>query len=107
VSTYRKVRDRASFAFALVSVGAALEMDGDRVSDLRIAWGGVAHRPWRARTAERILLENVLTPDAVREAVDAELAVATSGEDSAYKLPMLRNTTELVLSRLAEAGGTR
>ena len=54
-STYHKARDRASYAFALVSVAAALELEGDEVRDVRIAWGGVAHRPWRATRAEEAL----------------------------------------------------
>jgi xanthine dehydrogenase YagS FAD-binding subunit len=54
-SKYRKVRDRASYAFALVSVAAALELDGGTVTDVRIAFGGVAHKPWRARLAEEEL----------------------------------------------------
>src|SRR5690606_28170536 len=54
-STYRKVRDRASFAFALVSAAAAVEVQGGVVQDVRLALGGVAHAPWRARRAERAL----------------------------------------------------
>ena len=75
-STYRKVRERASYAFALVSVGAVLELDGDRVGELRLALGGVAHRPYRARAVEAALVGQPLTDDAVRAAVDAELAAA-------------------------------
>ncbi|MCW2793143.1 MAG: xanthine dehydrogenase fad-binding subunit [Nocardioides sp.] len=101
-STYRKVRDRASFAFALVSVAAAVELDGPVVRDVRIAWGGVAHRPWRARLAEAALVGRELTEDAVRSAVDEELADAETTAQTAYKVPMLRNTTALTLTRLAE-----
>ncbi|OCH78773.1 xanthine dehydrogenase family protein subunit M, partial [Gordonia sp. UCD-TK1] len=54
-STYRKVRDRASYAFALVSVGAEVSMDGDVIGAARIAFGGVAHKPWRAARAEEVL----------------------------------------------------
>jgi xanthine dehydrogenase YagS FAD-binding subunit len=101
-STYRKVRDRASFAFALVSVAAAVELDGPVVRDVRIAWGGVAHKPWRARLAEAALVGRELTEDAVRSAVDEELADAETTAQTAYKVPMLRNTTALTLTRLAE-----
>ncbi|HEY9564373.1 MAG TPA: FAD binding domain-containing protein, partial [Nocardioides sp.] len=101
-STYRKVRDRASYAFALVSVAAAVQMDGDRVSDVRIAWGGVAHKPWRAHRAEAELIGRPLTEEAVRAAVDVELEDARTGEESAYKIPMLRNTTAVTLTRLAQ-----
>ncbi|MDB5295221.1 MAG: FAD-binding molybdopterin dehydrogenase, partial [Phycisphaerales bacterium] len=53
--TYLKVRDRASYAFALVSVAVGLEMDGGTVSDARLALGGVAHKPWRVPAAEALL----------------------------------------------------
>ena len=61
-STYRKVRDRASYAFALVSVAAAVELDGDTIADIRLALGGVAAKPWRARKAEAILRGKPATP---------------------------------------------
>ena len=55
-STYLKLRDRTSFAFALVSVAAALEFDGDTIKDARLALGGVAHKPWRDLDAEQMLV---------------------------------------------------
>jgi xanthine dehydrogenase YagS FAD-binding subunit len=100
-STYRKVRDRASYAFALVSVAAALHLEGGTVREVRIAWGGVAHKPWRASVAEEALTGRAFTEDAVRAAVDEELAAATTSEQTAYKVPMVRNTTVLALSGLA------
>jgi xanthine dehydrogenase YagS FAD-binding subunit len=100
-STYRKVRDRASFAFALVSVAAVLQLEGDTVRDVRIAWGGVAHKPWRARQVEGALTGAALTADAVRAAVDVELAAAETTEQTAYKVPMVRNTTVHTLMELA------
>jgi xanthine dehydrogenase YagS FAD-binding subunit len=101
-STYCKVRDRASYAFALVSVAAALRMSGRHVEDVRIAWGGVALKPWRARTLEAALAGSQLTEKSIRDAVDRELADASPGEESAYKLPLLRNTTVNTLTGLAE-----
>jgi xanthine dehydrogenase YagS FAD-binding subunit len=101
LSGYYKARDRASFAFALVSVAAGLELDGDTVRDVRIAWGGVAHKPWRATRAEEALVGVRFSEDAVREAVDRELIDATTDEGTAYKVPMVRNVTALVLNRLA------
>ncbi len=92
-STYRKVRDRASYAFALVSVAAALELTEGIVTDVRIAWGGVAHRPWRARRAEAALIGHALDEDAVRAAVEEELRPAETTDQTEYKVPMLRNTT--------------
>jgi xanthine dehydrogenase YagS FAD-binding subunit len=100
-STYRKARDRASFAFALVSVAAALRLADGVVEDVRIAWGGVAHKPWRAARAEAALVGRTFGEDAVRAAVDDELAAAETAEQTAYKVPMVRNTTVLALSRLA------
>jgi xanthine dehydrogenase YagS FAD-binding subunit len=103
-STYRKVRDRASYAFALVSVAAVLRLDGGRVEEVRLAWGGVAHKPWRAKTAEDAMTGLELTEEAVRMAVDAELSDARTDEQSAYKIAMLRSTTAFTLMDLAKAG---
>ncbi len=100
-STYEKARDRASYAFALVSVAAALELDGDRVTDVRIGWGGVAHKPWRASTAEDLLRGEVLDEQRVRDAVAEELRPAATGPDSAYKVAMLTGITARCLVRLA------
>ncbi|MDB5424819.1 MAG: xanthine dehydrogenase fad-binding subunit, partial [Phenylobacterium sp.] len=65
-STYEKARDRASYAFALVSVAAGLELDGDVVRDVRLAWGGAAHKPWRARLAEDVLRGERFTEELAR-----------------------------------------
>jgi xanthine dehydrogenase YagS FAD-binding subunit len=100
-STYQKARDRASYAFALVSVAAGLELDGDVVRDVRIAWGGVAHRPWRATRAEDALRGQQLTEEAVLAAAELELEDATTTDQNAYKVPMIRNTTALACTRLA------
>jgi xanthine dehydrogenase YagS FAD-binding subunit len=100
-STYTKVRDRASFAFALVSVAATLRLEDDHVESVRIAWGGVAHKPWRARRTEAALAGGRLDEDAIRAAVDQELAAASTDDETAYKVAMLRNTTTMTLLRLA------
>jgi xanthine dehydrogenase YagS FAD-binding subunit len=100
-STYQKVRDRASYAFALVSVAAALDLDDGVVRDVRIAWGGVAHAPWRAHRAEAALVRRPFDPDTVAAALDTELEPAVTTEQTAYKLPMVRSTTAWVLDRLA------
>ncbi|REE95835.1 FAD binding domain-containing protein [Thermomonospora umbrina] len=99
-SAYRKVRERASFAFALVSVAAAVEMgdDGSIVS-ARVAFGGVAHKPWRARRAEEAL--RGARPEDFRAAADAELAEARPLAHNAFKVPMARNTLVAVLHDLA------
>lgn len=103
-STYEKVRDRASYAFALVSVAAALELDGDTVTDVRIAWGGVAHKPWRATVAEDALRGQAFSEEAVLAAAEEELRAAVTSEENAYKTAMVRNTTAHALGRLAQGG---
>ena len=105
-STYHKVRDRASYAFALVSVAAALELEDGTVRDVRLAWGGVAHKPWRASRVEDALRGQRVTTDLVREAVEEELAGAVTGEQNEYKVRMVINTTEHVLERLARRDAT-
>jgi len=100
-STYVKVRDRASYAFALVSVAVGVDVDEDlTVRDVRIAWGGAAHKPWRAERAETALRGTTLTEERVRAAVDQELTSAETSEGTAYKVPLLRNTTALAFRRL-------
>ncbi|TRW97609.1 xanthine dehydrogenase family protein subunit M [Paracoccus sp. M683] len=100
-SSYRKIRDRASFAFALVSVAAALEIRDGRIQDIRLALGGVAHRPHRARLAEQSLRGARATVQALRDAAEVELAQAQTGHDNGFKLPMLRNAIVAVLAGLA------
>ena len=104
LSTYRKVRDRASYAFALVSVAAALEMDRGAVKDVRIALGGVATKPWRAWRAEEALRGQPATVDAFRAAADAELASARPLRDNGFKVELARRTIVGVLNELADFG---
>jgi xanthine dehydrogenase YagS FAD-binding subunit len=101
-SAYRKVRDRASYAFALVSVAAVLDVTAGKVADARIALGGVASKPWRAATAEARLRGGPATEEAFRAAAEAELAAATPTEDNAFKVPLARNTIVAVLRDLSE-----
>jgi len=98
---YRKVRDRASFAFALVSVAAVLSVEGGEVADVRLALGGVAHKPWRATVAEERLRGRPATEEAFRAAAEAELASAKPLRDNAYKLPLARNAIVRTLLELA------
>jgi xanthine dehydrogenase YagS FAD-binding subunit len=104
-SRYRKVRDRASYAFALVSVAAALDVRDGAVRDVRIALGGVAHKPWRAALAEAALRGAPATVDSFRAAADAELeaARAVDGLDggNAFKIELLRRTLVATLRELA------
>ncbi|MDQ3600636.1 MAG: xanthine dehydrogenase family protein subunit M [Actinomycetota bacterium] len=103
-SRYRKVRDRASYAFALVSVAALVDVGGDigggTVRDARIALGGIAHKPWRATRAEEVLRGAPATEETFRRAADAELATAQPLPDNAFKVPLARNTLVSVLRDL-------
>ncbi|WP_433368906.1 FAD binding domain-containing protein [Streptosporangium sp. CA-115845] len=98
-SRYRKVRERASYAFATVSIAAALDLDGGSV---RIALGGVASRPWRARTAEALLLGAPLAAESFRAAADAELSAAEPLPGNGYKVTLARNLIVAVLTELAD-----
>ncbi|MFI9063904.1 FAD binding domain-containing protein [Streptomyces sp. NPDC053429] len=103
VSLYRKARERASYAFALASVAVVLELDDGRVRRVALAFGGLAHRPWRATTAEARLTGAAPQPDTVRAAVDAELAAARPLRDNAYKIPLARNLACDAIATLAGA----
>jgi xanthine dehydrogenase YagS FAD-binding subunit len=100
-SAYRKVRDRSSYAFALVSVAAALEVDGGLVRDVRLALGGVAHKPWRAFKAEAALRGQPASADSFRAAAAAELADARGLRDNAFKIGLAQRTMVAVLENLA------
>jgi xanthine dehydrogenase YagS FAD-binding subunit len=100
-STYRKVRDRASYAFALVSVAAALDVRDGRVADVRLALGGVSHKPWRAWKAEEALKGGPATADAFRLAAEAELADAQPLRDNGFKIELTKRTVVAVLGDLA------
>ncbi|AQZ68442.1 Periplasmic aromatic aldehyde oxidoreductase, FAD binding subunit YagS [[Actinomadura] parvosata subsp. kistnae] len=102
-SRYRKVRDRASYAFALVSVAAALEVRDGAITDVRLALGGVAPKPWRATEAERLLLGGPADEGAFRRAAEAELASATTRDGNAFKA---RLAVATITATLRELGGT-
>lgn len=87
-SLYRKVRDRESYAFANASAAVALRMTGDTASDVRIALGGVAAVPWRARAAEAMLRGKPLTEANARAAAAAEFAPARAYEHNRFKVPL-------------------
>ena len=101
-STYRKVRDRASYAFALVSVAAAIDVGDDGVvSDVRIALGGVAHKPWRALEAEAVLRGAAMTTESIRAAAEAELKSAVPLSDNGFKIELAKRTIASTLRELA------
>jgi xanthine dehydrogenase YagS FAD-binding subunit len=103
-SAYRKVRDRATYAFALVSVAAGVSLVDGKIDDVRVALGGVAHRPWRATRAEAVLRGARPGEDVFRAAADAELAGARALEGvdggNAFKIPLTRRTLAAVLRAL-------
>jgi xanthine dehydrogenase YagS FAD-binding subunit len=101
-SVYRKVRERASFAFALVSAAALLDIAGDgTIRNCQLALGGVAHVPWRAYTAERALAHAPATVSAFGAAADAELAQARPLPGNAYKVALARNLIVAVLEEVS------
>ena len=102
-SWYLKVRDRQSYAFALVSVAAGLELDGNTVRSAGLALGGVAHKPWRSAEGERVLTGQPATLDTFRRAADAALAQAKGYEYNAFKVEMAKQSIVRALS-LAQHG---
>ncbi|OBK78457.1 xanthine dehydrogenase family protein subunit M [Mycobacterium sp. 1274761.0] len=101
-STYRKVRDRASYAFALTSVAAELVIDDGTVASARIALGGVAHKPWRARLAEQALIGAAASEETFDRAADAELEQAEPLHGNEFKVELTRRTLVATLTALAE-----
>ncbi len=96
-SKYLKVRDRATFEFAVVSVAAAVRLSGDVVRDARLVFGGVAPRPWRSHEAERELVGRRLDDPAITAAVTALVRDAVPREHNAFKIPLLQRATTEVL----------
>jgi xanthine dehydrogenase YagS FAD-binding subunit len=102
--TYLKIRDRLSYAFALVSVAAGLEMDGNTIRQARFALGGVAHKPWRDQAAEAELAGRAAGPDTFRRAADLVLRDAKGFEHNAFKIELARRT--IVRAQTQAAQGT-
>ncbi|NUB12720.1 xanthine dehydrogenase family protein subunit M [Azospirillum brasilense] len=104
-STYLKVRDRESYAFALVSVAAGLEMDGGTVRNARLALGGVAHKPWRDPEAEAALVGKPATPDSFRAAARVLLRDAKGHEHNSFKIDLAERAIVRALTEAAERKG--
>jgi xanthine dehydrogenase YagS FAD-binding subunit len=105
-STYRKVRDRSSYAFALVSVAAALDIDDKgTVRDVRLALGGVAHKPWRATAAEQALRGASASEENFRRAAEAELKDAVGLAGNAFKIELAKRVIVNTLQKLAMEPG--
>ncbi|MGA7853047.1 MAG: xanthine dehydrogenase family protein subunit M [Candidatus Acidiferrales bacterium] len=101
-SHYLKVRDRASYAFALVSVAAALELDGKRIRSARIAIGGVAHKPWRSVDAEKTLVGAEMSVEVFEAAANQALTGARPYSQNAFKVELAKRS---IIRALSSAGG--
>jgi xanthine dehydrogenase YagS FAD-binding subunit len=100
-SYYLKVRDRASYAFALVSVAAALDLDKGAIRQARIALGGVAHKPWRCTEAEKMLVGKKPEPAIFRQAAEMSLNDARPLSENGYKVRMAQRAIAKALGRAA------
>ncbi len=101
-SHYLKMRDRASYAFALVSVAAALDLDGDNIRGARLALGGVAHKPWRSEEAEAALVGKPVGPEAFAAAAEQAVQGAKTYKHNAFKVVMAKRS---IVRALTVAGG--
>ncbi|GHO90472.1 FAD-binding molybdopterin dehydrogenase [Reticulibacter mediterranei] len=101
-SRYRKVRDRASYAFALVSLAAAVDVDQGVIRDVRLAFGGLATIPWRAQKAEAVLRGAPAAEASFVQAAEAELANARPLRENAFKIQLARNILIRTLQELVE-----
>jgi xanthine dehydrogenase YagS FAD-binding subunit len=100
-SLYLKVRDRASYAFALASAAVALDLDGGRIRQARVALGGVGTKPWRSHEAEQALAGKPATEATFRGAADAALTGAAPQRENAFKIPLAKRTLVRALTELA------
>ena len=103
-SHYRKVRDRASYAFALASAAVALDLDGPRIRDARVALGGIATKPWRSREAERALVGQPATPATFRAAAEEALRGAKAQSENGFKIELAKRTIVRALTSVAAMG---
>jgi len=103
---YLKIRDRASYAFALVSVAAALKLDGDVIQDARVALGGVAHKPWRNEAVEATLKGQAVSPALFARAADALLQQATPLKHNAFKVALGKRAIVRALTEAAAGAST-
>jgi xanthine dehydrogenase YagS FAD-binding subunit len=99
--SYLKIRDRLSYAFALVSVAAALELDGDRIGEARLALGGVAHKAWRVPAAEAVLRGKPANPDSFAEAAELLLQGARGQGHNDFKIDLARRAIVRTLGQAA------
>jgi xanthine dehydrogenase YagS FAD-binding subunit len=100
--SYLKLRDRTSYAFALVSVAAALELDGNTIKDARLALGGVAHKPWRDKAAEALLIGQSATADTFRAAAAKVLEGAKGQGTNDFKIELAKRAIVRALKQATE-----
>ncbi len=103
-SYYLKVRDRASYAFALVSVAAALELDGDLIKSARVALGGVAHKPWRATQAEEFLVEKKASTENFQQAAEQAMKTARPLSENAFKVELAKRAIVRAMEQAKKGG---
>jgi xanthine dehydrogenase YagS FAD-binding subunit len=106
-SRYRKVRDRGSFAFALVSLAAALEVEDGIVRNVRLALGGVAHKPWRAYKAESAIAGARANKETFEAGAEAELSQASGYGHNDFKIELAKRVMVSVLNEMMAEGGDR
>jgi xanthine dehydrogenase YagS FAD-binding subunit len=104
-SHYLKVRDRASYAFALVSVAVAVDLDGDNIRDVRIALGGVAHKPWRAPEAEALLRGQAISSELLARAGAAVVSGARPYPGNAFKVQLAQRAIVRALQTVIRQSG--
>ncbi|MEH6717571.1 MAG: xanthine dehydrogenase family protein subunit M [Aurantimonas endophytica] len=106
VQIYRKVRDRASYAFALVSVAAVIRMEGGKIAEARLAFGGLAHKPWRDPAVERTLVGQAPSKELFAKAADILLTDAKGQGENDFKIPLTRRTLAAVLREATTEGAS-
>ncbi|MBB4003349.1 FAD binding domain-containing protein [Aurantimonas endophytica] len=106
VQIYRKVRDRASYAFALVSVAAVIRMEGGKIAEARLAFGGLAHKPWRDPAVERALVGQAPSKELFAKAADILLTDAKGQGENDFKIPLTRRTLAAVLREATTEGAS-
>ncbi|UIJ72264.1 xanthine dehydrogenase family protein subunit M [Aurantimonas sp. HBX-1] len=106
VQRYRKVRDRASYAFALVSVAAVIRMEGGKIAAASLAFGGLAHMPWRDAAVEAALVGQAPSKELFAKAADILLKDARGQGENDFKIPLTRRTLAAVLREATTEGAT-
>jgi xanthine dehydrogenase YagS FAD-binding subunit len=102
---YLKLRDRASYAFALISVAAAVEVTGDRIQNARLAMGGVAHKPWRPTEAEKFLIGKPANPETFQQAAEIALQGAKPLAHNGFKVELAKRAIKRAIAVSAKGGG--